>query len=197
MPLLIVLLGNPGGQYEKTRHNCARRLEEFIPAADSLHWQVKFHGRYAMLPVHIFPQVQRHGSSGSSGPRPGVRPRERIYLLKPETYMNKSGHSVQAAASFFTVPIEDILIVHDDIEQDFGKIRIRRGGGLAGHNGLRSVAAALGSRDFSRLSIGIGRPRHGSVASFVLGRFTPEEEAELPVVLKKAAEKLMRFILTG
>jgi PTH1 family peptidyl-tRNA hydrolase len=175
MPRLIVLLGNPGRQYEKTRHNCARRLEAFIPGADTLSWRKKFHGRYTLLSLP-------------------AQSRERIYLLKPETYMNKSGLSVQAAAAFFSLQTEEIIVVHDDIEQEFGAVRIRRGGGLAGHNGLRSIAEALGSRNFKRLSIGIGRPRHGSVSSFVLGRFTPEEEARLPAVLQGAAEELLRLI---
>src|SRR5262245_24696192 len=105
----------------------------------------------------------------------------RLALVKPETYMNESGKSVAAAARFFKVPVESVLVVHDDVDLDEGRLQAREGGGLAGHNGLRSIAQALGSQDFLRLRIGVGRPGRGdrrSVADFVLAPFAPETDVE-------------------
>ena len=101
--------------------------------------------------------------------------------------MNRSGESVSGAAAFYRVPPENCMVVHDEIELDFGVSRIRQDGGLAGHKGLRSVAGLLGGNAFQRLRIGIGRPLHGSVSSHVLGRFTQQERASLDDVLHRAA----------
>ena len=104
---------------------------------------------------------------------------QRLALLKPETYMNDSGRSVSAAARFFKVPAESILVVHDDVDLEAGRLQARRGGGLAGHNGLRSLAQDLGTQDFLRLRIGVGRPGRGDprpVADWVLSPFAPEED---------------------
>src|SRR5207249_8144915 len=105
----------------------------------------------------------------------------RLALLKPETYMNESGRSVSAAARFFKVSAESILVVHDDVDLEPGRLQARRGGGLAGHNGLRSLAQDLGTQDFLRLRIGVGRPGRGDprpVADWVLSPFAPEEDVE-------------------
>jgi PTH1 family peptidyl-tRNA hydrolase len=105
----------------------------------------------------------------------------RLALLKPETYMNESGRSVGAAVRFFKVEPEQVLVVHDDVDLEPGRLQARAGGGLAGHNGLRSLAQHLGSQDFLRLRIGVGRPGRGdprSVADWVLSPFAPEEDAE-------------------
>src|SRR5262249_44641056 len=105
----------------------------------------------------------------------------RLALLEPETYMNDSGRSLGAAARFFKVPVESILVVHDDVDLEPGRLQVRRGGGLAGHNGLRSIAQALGSQEFLRVRIGVGRPGRGDrrdVADYVLSAFAAEDDAE-------------------
>lgn len=150
---LVVYLGNPGRQYKETRHNAAWLCIPFFSFASSLVWQRKFKGEYAEL---------RTGS-------------KKLLLHKPLQFMNRSGESIVAISSFYRIPAERILIVHDDVEMPFGEVGLKFGGGLAGHNGLRSAASALGTRDFYRIRIGVGRPVHGSVSSYVLGRFTEEE----------------------
>src|SRR3954453_9322317 len=115
----------------------------------------------------------------------------RVALLKPETYMNESGRSVAAAASFFKLEPDAILVVHDEGDFDLGRLQARKGGGLAGHNGLRSIAQALGTRDFLRLRIGVGRPERGdrrSLADYVLANFEPQDEAE--AIVPRAVEAI-------
>jgi len=173
MARLVVFLGNPGAQYAATRHNVGRMLAEHLPFAVELSWSAKFNAQLAEY-----------------RPQPG----ETVRLLCPDNYMNRSGESVARAAQFFKLTPQEILIAHDDLELPFGTVRVRAGGGLGGHNGLRSVREKLGSADFRRLRIGIGRPTRGSVHNHVLGRFTPEEEPELPGVLAEAAAELAREI---
>lgn len=144
---LIVFLGNPGKEYAKTRHNSGFIVcDSLFPSAS---WQTKFHGWYA-----------QEGETR---------------LLKPQTYMNLSGISVGEAVRFFRLKPEEVLVVHDDLELPFGVVRLQLGGGLAGHNGLRSIKEHVGSAGFARLRIGIGRPIHGNVAQYVLSPFTKEE----------------------
>jgi len=162
---IIALLGNPGREYAATRHNAAWLLADRLSFSGSLSWQEKFKGLYASF-----------------------RDGERIlYLLKPETFMNLSGEAVQKLLAFFKIGTEELLVVHDEIELPFGTVGMRLGGGLGGHNGLRSVASALGTRDFYRFRIGVSRPKHGDVASYVLSRFSPEEEPVLDEYLRRAA----------
>jgi len=162
---LAVFLGNPGPEYTRTRHNAAWMLAESLSFAESIVWQRKFKGMF--------------GSAGSG-----------LLLLKPETFMNLSGESVGACAQFYRIEPNELLVVHDDVELPFGTALARAGGGLGGHNGLRDIARVLGSRDFLRFRVGISRPTRGDVASYVLSRFTPEEERELPVFLQRAAGEL-------
>ena len=158
---LIVFLGNPGAQYAQTRHNIAWMLADELQVSD---WQSRFKGSCAKLFL-----------SGESR-----------HILKPETFMNRSGESVQALMHFFKIEPESMLVVHDDIELAFGVAGYRKGGGLGGHNGLRSIKTAIGTPDFFRFRIGVGRPEHGSVSSYVLGKFKEEESAVLPLYLEKA-----------
>ena len=119
---------------------------------------------------------------------------ERLALLKPETYMNESGRSVAAAARFFKVPPEQILLVHDDVDLEEGRLQARRGGGLAGHNGLRSIAQHLGTNDFLRLRVGVGRPERGDrrpVADYVLSPFDPHVDIDELVARAAAAVELL------
>ncbi|MFW5995401.1 MAG: aminoacyl-tRNA hydrolase, partial [Spirochaetia bacterium] len=163
---LCVFLGNPGREYVHSRHNAGFMLAGLHRSTRNASWQEKFHGQYA--------EVLDGG--------------RKIHLLKPQTFMNKSGISVAAAASFFKVDVRGDLVVHDELELPFGTVGYRLGGGLGGHNGLRSVAERLGSKDFARLRIGIGRPRGGSVSSYVLSQFNSDEKAVLERVLHAAAD---------
>ena len=165
---LVVFLGNPGDQYARTRHNAARMLLEYIPGVNTLNWKDKFHGRIAEYGL------------GTS----------RTRFLIPETFMNISGKSVAAAINFFKFKLERVLIVHDEVELPFGRLAWRTGGGMGGHNGLKSIRDSIGSSDFSRLRIGIGRPSQGTVQSWVLGRFDPVEESALSIILNAAASQL-------
>lgn len=130
----------------------------------NLRWKEKFHGRIADT------------ASGR--------------FLIPGTYMNESGKSVAAAAVFYKLKPEEILVVHDDLELPFGSIALRTGGGPAGHNGLKSIKKLIGADGFHRLRIGIGRPEKGGVDSWVLGRFSPLEENMLPDILDAAADSI-------
>lgn len=164
----VVFLGNPGKEYEKTRHNAGFLLASRWPATASLDWQKKFKGEWATASV-------------------GSR---RIPVLKPLTYMNLAGESARAMGDFFRIAPETWVAVYDDVELPFGEVRYQTGGGLGGHNGLRSLKQHLGTDRFHRLRIGIGRPVHGDVGTFVLGRFTADEEIELDRVLDRAAAAL-------
>jgi peptidyl-tRNA hydrolase, PTH1 family len=172
---LLCFLGNPDHQYRATRHNAAWMAAEALSVYPDLEWTEKFRSRYAEL---------RSGSG-------------KTVLLMPLTYMNRSGQSVCAAASFYKVPPEDVVVVHDDLELPFGTIGTRLGGGLAGHNGLRSIKTCLGTGDFIRVRIGIGRPPRGSVSSWVLSRFSPDQEAVLPRILNTTAGLIEEKILSG
>jgi peptidyl-tRNA hydrolase, PTH1 family len=157
LDLLVVGLGNPGREHERDRHNVGWLVVDELARRTDARWRGKFSGQLA--------EVRLDGL--------------RLALLKPETFMNDSGRSVAAAARFFKVEPEALLVVHDDVDLDPGRLQARGGGGLAGHNGLRSLAQALGTQDFLRLRIGVGRPGRGdprSVADYVLSPFEVEED---------------------
>jgi PTH1 family peptidyl-tRNA hydrolase len=159
LDLLVAGLGNPGREYEHTRHNAGWLVLDELARRHGASWRSKFSGSLAEV---------RLGEL-------------RLALLKPETYMNESGRSVGAAVRFFKVEPEQVLVVHDDVDLDAGRLQARAGGGLAGHNGLRSLAQHLGSQDFLRLRIGVGRPGRGDprpVADWVLSPFAPEDDPE-------------------
>jgi peptidyl-tRNA hydrolase, PTH1 family len=159
LDLLVAGLGNPGREYERTRHNVGWMVADELARRQGGSWRSKFSGLLAETRMNSF----------------------RVALLKPETYMNESGRSIAAAARFFKTPVESVLVVHDDVDLEEGRLQARLGGGLAGHNGLRSIARDLGSQDFMRLRIGVGRPGRGdrrSVADFVLAPFDPETDVD-------------------
>jgi PTH1 family peptidyl-tRNA hydrolase len=159
LDLLVVGLGNPGREYLRNRHNVGWMVLEELARRHGGSWKSKFNGQFADV------RVDQH----------------KVGLLKPETYMNESGRSVRAAASFFKVEPDAVLIVHDEGDFDLGRLQARLGGGLAGHNGLRSIAQHLGTQDFMRLRIGVGRPERGdrrSLADFLLSDFEPHDDAE-------------------
>ena len=165
---LVAFLGNPGRSFQGTRHNIAWQLAETLSFAYQLVWQNKFKGLYSSF-------------SGKSN---------RIFLLKPQTFVNRSGESVQALAGFYKISAQEIMVVHDEMELDFGCFRVKEGGGLAGHNGLRSIASRTSSRDFCRFRLGISKQIRGEGKTHVLGRFSVEEEALLPSYLKEAGAAL-------
>jgi PTH1 family peptidyl-tRNA hydrolase len=122
----------------------------------------------------------------------------RVALLRPETYMNESGRAIAAAARYFKVPPADVLVVHDDVDLPVGRLQARLGGGLAGHNGLRSISQALGSPEFQRLRIGVGRPERGDprpVADYVLSSFAPEDDVE--AIITRSADAVESLVGEG
>jgi peptidyl-tRNA hydrolase, PTH1 family len=158
LDLLVVGLGNPGREYANNRHNVGRMVVDELARRHAGSWKGKFSGQLA--------EVRLDG--------------HRVGLLKPETFMNDSGRSVGAAARFFKLEPDAILVVHDEIDFEYGRLQARLGGGLAGHNGLRSIASHLKTPDFLRLRIGVGRPGRGdsrTPADYVLSDFVPEEDA--------------------
>jgi len=176
LDLLVAGLGNPGREYERTRHNAGWLVVDELARRHDGSFRSKFSGRLA--------EVRLDGL--------------RLALLEPETYMNESGRSLAAAARFFKVPAEALLVVHDDVDLEEGRLQARKGGGLAGHNGLRSIAQALGSQDFLRLRIGVGRPGRGdrrSVADYVLSGFDPS--VDLDALVARAADAVETMALEG
>lgn len=164
---IIALLGNPGTQYRRTRHNVAWLFGAYC-GWDDLSWQAKYGTQYADT----------------------TRGTTRLTILKPQKFMNRSGESIAQFARYKRIDAESILIVHDDVDLAFGEVVTKSGGGLGGHNGLRSLSDRLGTRAFPRLRIGVGRPNHGSVASYVLGSFSKHEEQDLPGIFYRA-ERLL------
>ncbi|WP_035212063.1 aminoacyl-tRNA hydrolase [Alkalicoccus chagannorensis] len=165
---VVVGLGNPGQQYDRTRHNIG------FDAVDRLQdkWtfdfdEKKFKGVYG---------VERHGT-------------EKIFVLKPMTYMNLSGESVGRLMSYFDIGPEDLVVIYDDLDLEPGQIRLRQKGGHGGHNGIKSIMEHLGTKEFNRIRIGIGRPPSGTpVTDYVLGRFSPEDQEKAAASIDKAAE---------
>jgi peptidyl-tRNA hydrolase, PTH1 family len=154
LSFLVAGLGNPGPRYRDTRHNLGRRAVELVAEELGGGWRSRWNGRVSEL---------RDGD-------------DRLALLVPETYMNESGRSVAPALRFYKLPPERLVVVHDELDLELGDVRAKRGGGLAGHNGLRSLADSLGTQDFLRVRIGIGRPDRGDprpVADWVLQPFPP------------------------
>lgn len=175
MDRLIVGLGNPGSKYAYSRHNIGWDTFEELSFYNELKWTEKFKGLYA---------VYNNGG-------------EKIYFLKPQTYMNLSGESVQPLMAFFKIPMENILVIHDELDLPFGTIAFKKGGGLAGHNGLKSIAATLGTQDFKRVRVGIGRPQHGDVSNWVLSGYTGEDKDFFRPFLKGTAQALEDYIKLG
>jgi PTH1 family peptidyl-tRNA hydrolase len=176
LDLLVAGLGNPGREHAADRHNVGWMVMDELARRHGGSFRSKFSGRLAEV---------RLGES-------------RIALLEPETYMNESGRSISAAARFFKVDPADVLVVHDDVDLEVGRLQARLGGGLAGHNGLRSIAQALGTQEFLRLRIGVGRPGRGDrrpVADYVLSPFAPEDDVD--AIVTGAADAVESLLLDG
>jgi PTH1 family peptidyl-tRNA hydrolase len=176
LDLLVVGLGNPGREYRDTRHNVGFMVADELARRHGASFRSKFSASVADLRLDG----------------------QRLVLLEPQTYMNASGRSVAAAARFYKLSLPALLVVHDDVDLDVGRLQARRGGGLAGHNGLRSIVEHLGSPDFLRLRIGVGRPERGDrrpVADFVLSRFPSDVDVE--AIVERAADGVESIALEG
>jgi PTH1 family peptidyl-tRNA hydrolase len=182
-PWLVVGLGNPGPRYAGNRHNVGQMV-------------------VAQLAADLGATLSGHRSRAQVAEarlRPlGTRPGARVVLAAPTSYMNESGGQVVAAVRFFKVPPERLLVVHDELDLPFGDVVLKRGGGEGGHNGLRSISASLGTRDYTRLRVGIGRPPgRMDPADFVLRDFSPVERKDLPFVLGDAVDAVTGVLELG
>jgi peptidyl-tRNA hydrolase, PTH1 family len=176
LDLLVVGLGNPGREYARNRHNAGFMVVDELARRHGGSWRSKFSGHVAEI------RLEGH----------------KLALLKPETYMNESGRSVAAAAQFFKVAPDAVLVVHDEGDFDLGRLELKFGGGLAGHNGLRSIAQHLKTQDFLRLRIGVGRPERGDrrpLADYVLADFEPQDDAE--ALVGRAADAVEQLDADG
>lgn len=174
-PFLIVGLGNPGPKYSGTRHNIGFEVVDELAAAAS--------------PMPAGFSVHKRSNAEIAETRLGDT---KVVLAKPRTFMNLSGGPVKALADFFKVPVAQLIVIHDDLDLDFGAVKLRPGGGDRGHNGLRSTTKSLGTRDYLRLSVGIGRPPgRMDPASFVLRPFTRAEQADVPIIRADAADAVL------
>lgn len=175
---LIVGLGNPGKQYENTRHNCGFRALDILGQMLSCKIdKAKFQGLYG--------QVQLNGT--------------KIYLLKPTTYMNLSGKSVLQLSAYFSIPPQRIIVIYDDISLPLGKLRIRGDGSAGGHNGIKSIISEIGSQEFPRVKVGVGAKAHPDqdLADWVLSSFTKDEEKLLQTALERSANAALSIIKQG
>ncbi|WP_100400542.1 aminoacyl-tRNA hydrolase [Bacillus sp. FJAT-44742] len=165
---LIVGLGNPGAKYKETRHNVGFEAIDIVAEKLSISLdQSKFKGVYGT----------------------GVQGGEKVFLLKPLTFMNLSGESVKPLLDYFSIKPEDVLVIYDDLDLEPGSLRLRQKGGHGGHNGMKSLINHLGTKDFKRIRIGVGRPEAGaSITSHVLGKFPPEEKEAVKEAIEKSAE---------
>jgi PTH1 family peptidyl-tRNA hydrolase len=174
---IIAGLGNPGAEYEKTRHNVGFMVADVLA------------GRIGAK----FGNHKKSGADIAEGRLLG----KRVVIAKPRSFMNLSGKPVSALMNFYSVPLENLIVVHDELDIDFGVIRLKRGGGEGGHNGLRSISQALGSKDYLRVRVGIGRPPgRMDAAAYVLKPFSTVERKDVPVICEQAAdavETLMQY----
>lgn len=171
---LIVGLGNPGKQYDKTRHNIGFEVIDVL--SDRLN-----------IPLN---QAKLKGVFGA-----GYVNGEKVFLLKPLTYMNLSGESIRAVMDYFEINDDELVVIYDDLDLPVGKIRLRQKGSAGGHNGIKSTIAHLGTQEFNRIRVGIDRPPSGmKVPDYVLGRFTKEEQAVMDETVKKCAEACEEWV---
>ena len=177
-PALVVGLGNPGPEYERTRHNAGFLVADVLAE--------RIGGRFTV-----------HKKSGADLFEARLDGRK-ILLAKPRTYMNLSGRPVAALARFFSVPPTEVIVVHDELDLPFGSIRLKRGGGEGGHNGLRSISNALSTKDYLRVRFGVGRPPgRQDPADFVLKPFSAPERKEVPVLVEQTADAVELLLRVG
>jgi PTH1 family peptidyl-tRNA hydrolase len=175
---LVVGLGNPGSKYALTRHNIGfMAVDLFAIGANSPPWKEEQKAHVCKFQLDD----------------------QQVLLVKPMTFMNLSGQSVQALMQFYKIPLENLIVIQDDIDQPFGKIRFHKNRGHGGHNGIRNISELLGTADYIRLKLGVGRPAHPemAVADYVLQKFSSEEQQQLPDFLNKAGDALESVIFDG
>jgi PTH1 family peptidyl-tRNA hydrolase len=174
---LVVGLGNPGDKYARHRHNVGFMAADAFASA-----------------CHIGPFAAKHKGELASGEVAG----HKVFVLKPQTFMNLSGESVAKVVPFFNVPISQVIVLHDEVELDFGKIKIKAGGGLGGHNGLRSITAQLKTQDYLRLRLGIGRsaPKGVDITNHVLNDFSKSERQVVDDEMMPLAAKILEVLIT-
>lgn len=173
---IVLGLGNPGDRYAETRHNAGAMVIEEL--AGRLGAKLKSH---------------RSGCLVAEGALGGGK----LVVARPTSYMNESGRPASQLAKFYKVPAERLIVVHDELDIPFGEIRLKEGGGTAGHNGLKSVASHLHTKDFPRVRFGIGRPRGGDAVDYVLQRFSGSERKDLPDLLARAGDAVERIMESG
>jgi len=173
---LIIGLGNPGPKYQWTRHNAGFMVLDHLSRVMGV-------------------AVARKSFSGLFGE--GSWHGDRLLLLKPQTFMNLSGRSVAEALRFHKLALSDLIVIHDDLDIPFGRVKIKEGGGHGGHNGLRSLMQELGSGDFLRVRVGVGRPVRGDAADYLLANFSPAEMASLPTLLNGVVDLLGELMKHG
>ena len=176
LDLLVVGLGNPGREYARNRHNVGYLVADELARRHGGTWRSKFSGQLAEI------RLDGH----------------KVALLKPETFMNESGRAVSAAARFYKLEPDEVLVIHDEGDFDLGRLELKVGGGLGGHNGLRSVAQHLKTQDFLRLRIGVGRPERGDrrpLADYVLSNFEPHDDAG--ALVSRAADAVEQLDADG
>lgn len=175
---LIVGLGNPGPKYLLTRHNVGFIcLDRYVDSLNLSGWSTQ---EKALL-------LKIKGQENE------------LFLAKPQTYMNLSGESVQPLMAYYKIPLENLIVLHDEIDIPFGKLRIQKNRGAGGHNGLKSINERLGTQDYTRIKIGVGRPPHPemNVADYVLQNFSSEEQTQLPDFLDTVGDALDALITVG
>ena len=184
-PWLIVGLGNPGPEHAKNRHNVGFMVVErfgerhVTPGTGGVAWKSQFKSRVSTVRAAL-----------------GGTP-ERCVVLEPQTYMNCSGEAVRAAADYHDIPLQRIVVVHDEIDFEFGRVGVKRGGGHGGHNGLRDIIKHLGKPSFVRVRVGVGRPRHGEVSSWVLANFSGEDALFVHDLVDQAEQALSHLLAEG
>jgi peptidyl-tRNA hydrolase, PTH1 family len=182
-PWLLVGLGNPGPEYAKNRHNVGFMVVErwvdrhLSPGVGTPNWKSQFKARVTSIQAE--PVIGR------------------CVVLEPQTFMNRSGESVRAAMDFYEVPIDRIVVVHDEVDFEFGRIGLKRGGGHGGHNGLRDLIKHLGSPEFLRVRVGVGRNVHGEVADWVLSNFSGEDATFVAELVDRSEQALTCLLAEG
>ena len=176
---LVVGLGNPGPDYAANRHNVGQMVLDIL--ADRISASFKTHKANASV---------AEGRLGFGGPK--------VILAKPGTFMNNSGGPVSGLMKFYDVAIQNVIVIHDELDIDAGAVRVKQAGGHAGHNGLRDIIAAADSNDFARVRVGIGRPPgRMDAADFVLKNFSGDERKELPLLLALSADAVEEIVTKG
>ena len=174
---LIIGLGNPEEEYGRTRHNMGFNVIN------------KLSNKYGI-------EVNKKKFDGLCGD--GIIEGEKVILLKPQTYMNLSGKSIVQVVNFYKIPLENVIVIYDDIDIEPGLIRIRKKGSSGSHNGMKSVIAELGSGEFARIRVGIGKPKHeGDMINYVIGAVPEEEQKELENGVERAKEAVIEILRSG